>query len=1037
MKKRSHIEGAMRHHGMVAMVVFILLGIGLWSLPKMNKDEFPQFQIRQGVVAAVYPGATAQEVEQQVTIPLEDYLNGYEQVDKEHTYSVTEDGIVYVYVTIRTSVKSSAEAWTSIRAGLDLFKATKLPAGVLQVIVVDDFGNTSSMLLAVESDERSPRELEQYARTLCTRLRTIPEMGRIKTLGTQQEEVAITIDADRLSAYGIDQTTLQMSLLLQSFRTLSGSLDNGQQLQVTIPYKSEQEIAEQIVWYDPVTNSTIRLKDIATVERRYKEASQFVEYYTGDAQSAISSDRSCLIINMEMMPGNNIVAFGEKVDKEIASVRQQLPPDIHFHRITDQPKVVDDSVRSFMRDIVLSIIVVIAVMLVLFPLRTALVVSTGVPVCTAAAIGLMYLTGIELNTVTLAALIVVLGMIVDDSVIVIDGYSDLLQRGYSRWYSAVVSTEQLFVPMAIATCSISGMFFPMTHIIKGPLGEFVQLFPWAILFALTASIFYATWVTPYLATRFIHRQKESEMMFFERMQNRFFAWLQAGYKKTLTRCFHHPYISFGLLIVCLGLGGFLMTRLNLQLLPKAERECFAVEIHLREGSSVGETAQVADSLARMMRVDKRITSITSFVGQASPRFHATYTPQMAKPSYAQFIVNTTSTAATAELLQEMTPRYENYFPNAYIRFKQVDYQAAKNPLEIRFQGTDIETMSVYADSLEQFMAQQPEMMWVHSDNDQFTAQTKITLRQDEATRLGITETTLSLYLSTLTSGAKVTTIWEGDYGIPVLLYTAGGKEMKTAELEDIMIPTAYPGVWVPLRQVADLSPEWHRASIEHRNSVPTVTVGCDLRGTTSQVSAERKVKEWIKENMNDLPEGMTISYGGLSSINSEMIPEILWSIVAALLVMLALLLYHFGDIALALLTLSSSILCIFGAFLGLYLFGMDISITAVLGIVSLIGVIVRNAIMMYEYAEDLRKHGTPVAEAAFEAGLRRMRPIFLTTATTALGVIPMIIAHTSLWMPMGVVICFGSLFTLPLTLTILPITYWKMYQHKDKRKAKA
>ena len=1037
MKKRSHIEGAMRHHGMVAMVVFILLGIGLWSLPKMNKDEFPQFQIRQGVVAAVYPGATAQEVEQQVTIPLEDYLNGYEQVDKEHTYSVTEDGIVYVYVTIRTSVKSSAEAWTSIRAGLDLFKATKLPAGVLQVIVVDDFGNTSSMLLAVESDERSPRELEQYARTLCTRLRTIPEMGRIKTLGTQQEEVAITIDADRLSVYGIDQTTLQMSLLLQSFRTLSGSLDNGQQLQVTIPYKSEQEIAEQIVWYDPVTNSTIRLKDIATVERRYKEASQFVEYYTGDAQSALSPDRSCLIINMEMMPGNNIVAFGEKVDKEIAAVRQQLPPDIHFHRITDQPKVVDDSVRSFMRDIVLSIIVVIAVMLVLFPLRTALVASTGVPVCTAAAIGLMYLTGIELNTVTLAALIVVLGMIVDDSVIVIDGYSDLLSRGYSRWYSAVVSTEQLFVPMAIATCSISGMFFPMTHIIKGPLGEFVQLFPWAILFALTASIFYATWVTPYLATRFIHRQKESEMMLFERMQNRFFAWLQAGYKKTLTRCFHHPYISFGLLIVCLGLGGFLMTRLNLQLLPKAERECFAVEIHLREGSSVGETAQVADSLARMMRVDKRITSITSFVGQASPRFHATYTPQMAKPSYAQFIVNTTSTAATAELLQEMTPRYENYFPNAYIRFKQVDYQAAKNPLEIRFQGADIETMSVYADSLEQFMAQQPEMMWVHSDNDQFTAQTKITLRQDEATRLGIAETTLSLYLSTLTSGAKVTTIWEGDYGIPVILYTAGGKEMKTAELEDIMIPTAYPGVWVPLRQVADLSPEWHRASIEHRNSVPTVTVGCDLRGTTSQVSAERKVKEWIKENMNDLPEGMTISYGGLSSINSEMIPEILWSIVAALLVMLALLLYHFGDIALALLTLSSSILCIFGAFLGLYLFGMDISITAVLGIVSLIGVIVRNAIMMYEYAEDLRKHGTPVAEAAFEAGLRRMRPIFLTTATTALGVIPMIIAHTSLWMPMGVVICFGSLFTLPLTLTILPITYWKMYQHKDKRKAKA
>ena len=301
------------------------------------------------------------------------------------------------------------------------------------------------------------------------------------------------------------------------------------------------------------------------------------------------------------------------------------------------------------------------------------------------------------------------------------------------------------------------------------------------------------------------------------------------------------------------------------------------------------------------------------------------------------------------------------------------------------------------------------------------------LREDEATRLGITETTLSLYLSSLTNGTKMTTVWEGDYGIPVLLYTAGADRMTIDQLQDLMIPTAYPTVWVPLRQVATLTPEWHRASIEHRNSVRTITVGCDLRGTTSQVAAEKKVKAWISDNLQDLPEGVSISYGGLSAINGEMVPPIMWSVVAALLVMFVLLLYHFGKVSLAVLTLSSAILCIFGAFVGLYVFGLDISITAVLGIVSLIGVIVRNAIMMYEYAEELRHKGYSVREAAYEAGMRRMRPIFLTTATTALGVLPMIIAHTSLWMPMGVVICFGSLLTLPLTITILPVTYWKMY----------
>jgi len=300
------------------------------------------------------------------------------------------------------------------------------------------------------------------------------------------------------------------------------------------------------------------------------------------------------------------------------------------------------------------------------------------------------------------------------------------------------------------------------------------------------------------------------------------------------------------------------------------------------------------------------------------------------------------------------------------------------------------------------------------------------VREDDATRLGITETTLSLYLSSLTNGTQLTTVWEGDYGVPVLLYTAGADKMTIDQLQDLMIPTAYPTVWVPLRQVATLTPEWHRASIEHRNSVRTITIGCDLRGTTSQVAAEKKVKAWMRDNL-ELPEGVQVSYGGLSAINGEMIPQIMWSVVAALLVMFVLLLYHFGKISLALLTLSSAVLCIFGAFVGLYVFGLDISITAVLGIVSLIGVIVRNAIMMYEYAEDLRHNGCSVREAAYEAGLRRMRPIFLTTATTALGVLPMIIAHTSLWMPMGVVICFGSLLTLPLTITVLPVVYWKMY----------
>ncbi len=1012
----------MRHHGLVMALFLGLMAFGIWSLPQMNKDEFPQFTIRQGLVVAIYPGATAQEVEQQVTIPLEDYINSFEDVDKELTYSVSKDGIAYVYVMLRMSDVDNQTAWNKIRAGMPLLQKTQMPGGVLQTILVDDFGNTSSLLIAVESDQRSPRELEQYAKQVCSHLRTIPEMGKLRIMGQQTEEIAVTIDTERLSRYGINPYVLQSQLAMQGLRTVGGENDASGALQVVIPYQSEYELQEQIVWSDPVTASVIRLKDIATIERRYQAPKQYVDF----------NGASCLILNMEMVPGHNIVAFGNEVDKQLAAAAALLPPDIKFHRITDQPKVVNDSVLSFLRDIVISILVVIAVMLLLFPLRTALVAATGLPVCTAICIGLMYVTGIELNTVTLAALIFVLGMIVDDSVIVIDGYTNYLERRHSRWYAANVSTSLLFVPMSLATMAICGMFFPMTRIIKGPLGEFVQLFPWAVLFALVASIFYATWVTPYLSFQFIRERKPEQMNLVERIQTKFFTWLQNAYKRGLTACFNHPIIAWILLGGATLLGVVLLFQCNLQLLPKAEREFFAVEIHLRDGATLEESATVADSLARMLRADERVQSVTAFIGQSSPRFHATYTPQTPATNYAQLVVNTKSSKATAQVLKEYGTRYENYFPNAYARFKQLDYQSCKNPLEVRVKGEDWNVMAPIADSIYRFMVTQPELLWVHCDYNNIAPSTRLVLKADEATRLGITQTMLSLYLREATQGATLTTLYEGSYAVPVVIYTAGANALSADELGAIQVPTAIPGVWVPLRQVASIEPEWHHTSLERRNAVRTMTVGADLKGATSQVDAERKVKKWVDTHLTELPEGVEIVYGGLTEINNLIIPQILWSIVAALAVMLVLLLYHFGKIGLALLTLSSAVLCLFGSMLGLWIFGLDISITAVLGIVSLIGIIVRNAIMMYEYAEAARKYKhLTYREAAYQAGLRRMRPVFLTSATTALGVLPMIIAATSLWMPMGVVICFGTLFTLPLTVTVLPVVYWKAYARHD------
>lgn len=1028
-EKGHHIWAAIRNHNIIFLVIFVLMGYGIYALTQMNKDEFPQFTIRQGVVAAIYPGATAEEVEEQVAKPLEQFLFTYPEIDKHHTYSKSENGIVYVFAELRPDVNNKDEVWSKVRHGLQLFKKTSLPMGVLEVVVIDDFGNTSSILLAVESEQRTPRELESYADKLCDHLRTIPSMGNVKILGRQHEEIAVLIDQEKLSAYGISQRTLLVELATQGFRTIGGSVKNeaGEaMLHLSIPYQSEYEIGEQIVYADP-TGHVIRLKDIATIERRYAEPENYIKF----------NGKQTVMVSMEMTPGNNIVAFGEEVEKMIAKTQKVLPPDVNMHKITNQPKVVDDSVVSFLRDLVFSMLVIIAVMLLLFPLRTALVASSGVPVCTAITIGLMYLFGIELNTVTLAALIVVLGMLVDNSVIVIDGYVDLLKSGGSRYYAAVESTRLLFVPTLLATISISAMFFPMVKIINGPLGEFVQLFPWTIMFALVISLFYAVWVTPYLGTQFIRLPRKGEAVNkFEQMQEKFFNVLQNGYDKLLNFCFRHPGGTLAFTFGAIALGGFLFTRMNVQMLPKADRECFAVEIHVTEGCTLEQTAAIADSLQQVLQKDERITAVTSFIGTSSPRFHATYAPEMPKKNYAQFIVNTVSADDTKAILKEYAPKYEHLFPDAYVRFKQLDYQVVKNPVEVRVIGDDLESMKLIADSLKNFMNTLPDVTWVHSDYDETSRQIKVVLKSDEATRLGVTQSVLSLYLSSALGGQTLTTVWERDYKVPVMLYTDfAEKGIDYQEVEDLLIPTSLPGLWVPLRQVATIEPEWQAASITRRNSVRTITVGCDLNYGCSQPATMAEIEPYVKEHIeSNLPEGISIEYGGLTSVNGEMIPQIVATIAAAIIVLFVFLLYHFSKIGITCLTLASCLICIFGSCLGLYIFGLDFSITATLGVISLIGIIVRNGIIMFEYAESLRKGSKTAKEAGFEAGRRRMRPIFLTSATTALGVIPMITAKTALWMPMGVVICFGTIFSLPLVVTAMPVAYWQIFQIQDKRK---
>lgn len=1017
----------MRSFPILALSLIAVVLIGFYALPHLKKNEFPDVTIRQGVVAVVYPGATAEEIEEQIAGKVEDYLFTFNEVDKTKTYSYSKNGMLYIFVTMVHGDGDTKVTWSRIREGLTLFRVTDLPQGVVATAVIDDFGNSSSLLLAMESNERSPRELEKAAKKLSDRLRGIPELGKISIVGDQKEEIAIHMDPVKLTQYAISPALVSAELAAQGIRTVSGKLTNDEghaMVHVSIPFGSIYNISDMIVFSDPVTGQTLRLRDVATIEPHYPEKTPYIKY-----SDSTTDGHRCIMLSLEMRSGNNVVEFGEDVEEIISEFEAQTPPDIHIHRITDQPQVVDGSVRSFLKDLIEAILVVILVMLFLFPLRTAIVSSTSVPICIAATIGIMYFIGFELNTVTLAALIVVLGMIVDDSVVVIDGYIDLLREGHSRWYSAAVSTSRLATSMLFATASIALMFFPTLPIFEGTfLGDFIKLFPWTILIALTCSFLYAILVIPYMSSSLI-KSSANKKTRFEMMQERFFNGLQNGYQKLLTLCFRHKKTTLAIGAASVVVALILAASINIQILPKAERDSFAIEMYLDASASVKETSEAVDSLENILLADPRITSVTSFIGMSSPRFHITYAPQLPSDNYAQFVVKTTSDDATKEVIKEFAQRHEHILPNVQIRFKQLDYQMATSPIEIYIKGDDYGKLAIVRDTLLNIMKNNPKLFFVHSDFDETEEMIDVVLKPDFAMPLGITQSTLSIYLSSVLSGTQLTSLWQNDYSIPIKVYSDGAQDLDYSSLGDLLVPCSTPGMWVPLRQVADIVPRFHHNNMPHRNGLRCITISADATADAGQMKELLAIGD--KLDKMDLPEGVTWEYGGVVAFTNEIMPQLIMAVIAALFVMFLVLIIHYGKIGISVLSISMALLCLFGTAFGLWLFDLDFSMTATLGVISLVGIIVRNAIIMYDYVAELRaKEQMSVADAAFHAGLRRLRPIFLTSATTALGVIPMITAGTLLWMPMGVVVCFGTIFTLPLVVTILPVAYCVAFENK-------
>ncbi len=574
--------------------------------------------------------------------------------------------------------------------------------------------------------------------------------------------------------------------------------------------------------------------------------------------------------------------------------------------------------------------------------------------------------------------------------------------------------------------AIIATYIPMMFFLDGMVGDFVGSLPITIGVALITSLLIACLLVPYMSYVFIKKgiikddgkQKRKSLL----------DWVQTAYDSTLEWAFRAPKITIlsGIVSVIIGIG--ILAFVPRQLFPKVDRNQFAVEIYLPEGSTLEQTSFVSDSLEQMLMKDKRVLNVAAFVGTSSPRFHTTYAPNFPSKNYAQLVVNTQTEDDALSILNEYEIKYRNHFPNAYVRMKQLDLLSTTAPIELRISGDNKDSIKALAMEVKTIMDKNENVIWARTDYLNPRQGISVQINDETANRLGLTKGIVAASLATGFSGMPIGTIWEGDYPVNIKLMNESGQKNSFSDIANQNVTSPLTGASVPVRQIAtSISNDWSEGQIVRRNGTRTITVRADVkRGVLPY-----KVLSDLKTEIKKIPtsEEITLTYGGEEESELENYIPLGKALFAGIMLIFFILLFQFKKTKLVFLVMMTMPLSFLGAALGLIITGYPFGLTSFLGIMSLMGIVVRNGIILIDYAEELRtKNGMSLTEAAIAAGKRRMRPIFLTSFAAAVGVVPMIISGSTLWGPLGAVVCFGLLVSMILTLYMIPVLYNQLFK---------
>ena len=1019
----NFVKQSLKYPQVTISVLLITFILGGYSLLEMPRREDAKIRVRVGQVIAFYPGANSLQVEEQVTKKLEQYLFQYEEVRKEKTTSTTRDGVVIINVWLNNNVENLDIFWSKLNHQLLVQKAVNLPPGVQGPIVNFEFGDTEALMIAIEMDNPDYSQLRDYAQKLEDGLRSIKAVSKIKRIGEQKEEIIISSKSSKLQQYGMSFATALMVLQSQNTIGPAGNLktsDSQINLYTQGYYKTETEIADQIIGLAK-TGEVVRLKDVANIKRQYKDP----------ASKVIVNGRSTMLLAVQMHDGYNIVEFGKEVDSKLSDTVKLLPAGVKLTTIVNQPAMVAKNVGHFIREFILAIVAVILIILLLMPFRVAVVAAMAIPMTVAMTFAIMHALSIELQQVSLAALIVVLGMVVDDAVVVADNYVELLDKGVDSKTAAWKSATELIVPILTATITIIAAFMPMVFL-SGMVREFIIALPLTVSIALASSFIVAMILTPILCLTFIKKglHDSSDEISPDKKGKTLLGFMQFGYNNAITWCMTHSKVTILFCLATIPLAVILYQTIPQKFFPEAERNQFIVELWMPVGTTLEKTEHAILKIQNLINNDKRVVSYATFIGTGAPRFYYNFIPEPPGSNFAQILVNTHKDEEAKQLQKELNAIANNEVPEGQVQAKLMQQGTpAAASVEIRIVGDDIATLKSIGIKVKDILQKTQSTAFVRSDFKEDYYGVAIRLK-DNAARLGFTTESIAKSIYAGFTGAPVSTLHEGNKPVDIILRLDEHSRSSLDNLQNMYLPSPMTGASVPLRQIASLEPQWHNGQIRHLNGLRTLTIQCEPANGFMASQVLKMAGPQLSSI--SLPVGYKIEYGGEYENQKETFSEMLVSLTISLVLIFLILMFQFRNLKETFIVMLTIPLSMFGALLGLLITRNPFGFTAFVGLISLSGIVVRNAIILIDYANDLVANGASITTAALESGKRRLRPIFLTASAAAVGVIPMIISGSPLWSPLASVIAVGIMLATIISLFLVPVLYAYLIKPSDK-----